>query len=179
MGICKKTGSKCPINTFNNNTNIGNPSCIPCPTSKPTTNFTTGHKSINGCIRVKPLKCEPGYGITGDGITTPKKCTKCVANTYSGGGIDVNCTLCPANKQYTIINHPQHSIHSCTSVKDAITCKAGEGFIEASEGVTNVRLIQTNTSSTIISKPLKYNFSFIDLLFTFVTAILISIGNSL
>ncbi len=124
--ICKAC-IKCPINTYNSEGGI-NPTCTPCPSDRPTTNFNTiGQTSIDACIPVPTIKCEAGYEFVNDGITKKKECKKC-KNAYSAsGGNDIKCTPCPSDRPYTFLDRPTNSINSCTSVKDAITCKAGEG----------------------------------------------------
>eukprot|EP00943_MAST-04B_sp_MAST-4B-sp1_P009083 g9083.t1 len=86
--LCKteKHCKNCPKNTYS----LGghNSTCVACPSDKPTTNFTTGQSS---CMRVPPITCKPGFGVSGDGINTTKTCTKCLKNTYSDGGVDPSC----------------------------------------------------------------------------------------
>jgi len=69
-------------------------------------------------------QCSPGYKC----VCKIKTCIKCPINTYSNGGLNPTCTPCPKERPNTFLNR-RDSIDSCTKVKDAITCKAGERVI--------------------------------------------------
>ena len=60
-------------------------------------------------------------GLSQQCICTPETCVTCPKNTYSKGGINPICTLCPQETQYTAINKKLFtSVDFCAAEKGAL-----------------------------------------------------------
>ena len=87
---------------------------------------TIGTLMIEESLQENPT-CQPGFGVSGDGINTAKTCTKCLKNTYSVGGVNAKCVACPSSRPYTYENFKTFtSIDSCHSNDNYHFCEAGK-----------------------------------------------------
>jgi hypothetical protein len=56
-------------------------------------------------------------------------CMKCPKNTYSVGGMNPICKVCPISKPYTWAGQPQTSELACKETSEPIRCEAGTGVV--------------------------------------------------